>query len=330
MQKKRISFLTIVFVLFFSLLTEGNAVLAAEKSLKLDQLVIQILPEYTNYLNDKEQDGPPLMVVYFGTIKNTSDEPQKGQFKIPLPVEQKNFRLGFVGAVDKKQEDVTEVKYNFDKKTGIVSWKTNDEIDPNGSYKFMIEFYTTDIKESGEKKQLDYQFKSFTNIGMVHLIFVEPLETDSFKLSPEPTMKQTNSSNLNMYSYIFKNVETDKKITVHLKYERKEEQTTKEIMASMTSSGMGHSESGENESTMPGWEVAGIIGGISLIAVAVLIFVLWRRSKRLTRNVDEMKEEKTEGDMRKELIQSMLSDGRITKEEYDSLIRNMKDGEHDE
>lgn len=328
MQTKGINLLAIFFFLFLYLLSGGNEVSAAETTLKLEQLIIQILPEHTYHPNDEERDSPPLLVGYHGTIKNSSDEPRKYQIKIPLPVEQKHFRLGFVGATGIEKKEITEIEYEFDEETGIISWETGEEIVSGDSYKFVIEFYTAGITEYGERKQLDYRFNSFTDIGLVHLIFVEPLETENFKLSPEPAMQQTNSSHLNMYSYIFRNVGNGKEISVQLEYKRKEKRTTKEIMASMTNSREMQSDNGVKAGKMPAWKTAAVIGGVTLPAAAVLVLVLWRRSRERTTEVSELQARESERDMKEQLLRSMLSDGRITAEEYDRLIRTMKDGSH--
>ena len=322
--------LTIVFFLFLYLLSGCKEVSAAETPLKLEQLIIQILPEHTYHPNDEERDSPPLLVGYHGTIKNLADEPRKYQINVPLPVESNHFRLGFVGAAGIEKEEITEIEYEFDEETGIISWETSEEIAPDSSYKFVIEFYTAGITESGEKKKLDYRFNSFTDIGLVHLIFVEPLETENFKLSPEPAMQQTNSSNLNMYSYIFRNVGTGENISVQLEYDRKEKRTTKEIIASMTDSGEVQSDKGVKAGRMPGWKTAAAIDGVTLPAAAVLVLVLWRRSRGRTTEVGELQARESERDIKEQLLRSMLSEGRITGEEYDRLIRIMKDGDHHE
>ena len=115
---------------------------------------------------------------------------QKGKIEIPLPMDEKNFRIGFVADYSSDLSQMYEIQYELDLKKGTISWETSRDIEPGDQYKFVIEFYIDAIKANGNSKSLDYTFKSFADITMVNLTVMEPMITSNFLswLSPSASL----------------------------------------------------------------------------------------------------------------------------------------------
>lgn len=173
---RKINF-TIAIALGFLLLWKPLFPLAAEEELNvltMEELSIKVMPEFTYHPNDDKKDHPPLLIGYQGTMRNQSEQPQKGQIEIPLPMGDKNFRIGYAADYSSDLTKVYEIEYIMDPNKGTISWTTSEEIKPNDVYKFVIEFFTDTISVEKKKKTLSYQFKSFTDIGLFNVSFIEP------------------------------------------------------------------------------------------------------------------------------------------------------------
>ena len=142
----------------------------------MEELSIKIMPEFAYHPNDEKKEHPPLLIGYQGTMLNQSEQPQKGQIEIPLPMDDKNFRIGYVADYSSDLSKVYEIEYIIDQEKGTISWTTSEEIQPNEVYKFVVEYYTDKIKVEKEKKSLAYQFKSFADIGLFNVSFIQPLK----------------------------------------------------------------------------------------------------------------------------------------------------------
>jgi hypothetical protein len=46
--------------------------------LSMEELSIQVMPEFAYHPNDKVKDHPPLLIGYQGSMVNNSNQPQKG------------------------------------------------------------------------------------------------------------------------------------------------------------------------------------------------------------------------------------------------------------
>lgn len=321
LRKRFITTWILVFGLFAIFPEMAKAETSEEAPLQMEELTIQILPEYSYHPEDNEQNHPPLLVGYHGALKNNTDVSQKGRIELPLPSKEENFKIGFVGDYSNDLREIYEIEYEFDKDTGIISWETSEEIEPQGIYKFVIEFYTNSIEKSEEKKMLEYHFKSFTDIGLVHFIFVEPLKTDSFKLEPAPESHQTNSFNMNMFSYMAQGMKIGDEKAIQLEYERTDNTTTKEILTAMAASDFHQGAAVKNEEKIPGWKIALVVGAVTVVAAAVLIIILRRHSKNLKTTVENSSKNDSKEDAKKAKLRSMLLDGSITQEEYNELLK---------
>lgn len=332
MLRKKVQTIFILTMVFsFIIAFPGMTKAETEKKdpFQIEQLNIQVLPEYSYFSEDDNKDQPPLLFGYHVTVINTSDTHQKAHIELPLPFKEKDFKINAVGEYSSDLEKVNEVEYKFNENTGIVSWETKEEIEPQGTYKYVIEFYTNSIQESEGTKTFSYHFKSFADIGTVNLTFVEPLMTDSFTLEPTPEKHQQNSMNVNMYSYSFQGLKSGEEKTILMNYERIESRTTSELLLAMADSDYHHGATEKQVIKVPGWKIAIVVGSVTLIAAAILLVILRSRSKKLKVNSEDNKNDSKE-EVRKSQLRSMLLEGRISEEEYRELINKTGGSQQDE
>ncbi|QED49035.1 hypothetical protein [Cytobacillus dafuensis] len=290
--------------------------------LKLEELNIQVMPEYALHPKDKEKSTPSLLIGYHGTLKNTTENPQKGQIEIPLPVNEKNFRIGFVADYNRDLSEMNEIDYKIDKKAGIISWETSEDIQPQEAYKFVIEYYSDQIKTDEDKKSLSYHFKSFTDIGLVSVIFLEPLKTENFTLTPAADSHQENGYGMNMFLYQYQGMKLNEEKEFKLEYNRSEAKTTIELMEEMA----GNSPHGEGavkkNETLPIGVTISVVGGISILSAILLVIFFKKRKKKP--NVKKNETNKVnEFELKKSRLRTMLLEGSITEEEYKELLKKI-------
>lgn len=129
LKKRLIALWVLVFSLFVVFPVMANAETLDKVPLQMEELVIQVLPDYSYHPEDNKQNHSPLLVGYHGTLRNATDLSQKGQINLTLPVEEENFKIGFVGDYSNDLKEMFEIEYEFDKDTGLISWETSEEIE---------------------------------------------------------------------------------------------------------------------------------------------------------------------------------------------------------
>ena len=314
--------LTLAFVLLLLIPLPGQVNAENTKNiLKMEELTIQVMPEYSYHPKDKKKETTPLLVGYHGALKNNAQEPQKGQVVIPLPMDEKNFRIGFVADYSRDLTEMNEIEYQLDKEKGTISWETSEEIQPQEIYKFVIEYYTDSIKQKAGSNTLTYDFKSFAEIGLMNLIFVEPLKTESFKLEPEAEQHQKNSYNMNMFLYQSQGMKPDEERNIVLEYKREETKTTAEIMEDMAGDASKAGTVKQNKEKMPLWIVISVIGGITVAAAGILLFFMKKKTAKPEKKTATKDDAANE--TKKAKLRTMLMDGSITEEEYNELVKKL-------
>jgi hypothetical protein len=307
----------LLFTFFFTAPWMASAENAAP--LQMEELTIQVMPEFAYHPKDKKQSHPPLLVGYHGSLKNNTEKPQRGLVEIPLPMDAKNFKIGFVADYSRDLTEMNEIEYELNKQDGTISWTTSEEIQPQELYKFVIEYYTDSIKETGENNALQYKFQSFADIGLMNLIFVEPLKTDRFKLKPEAESHQKNSYNMNMFIYQSQGMKPGDAKDISLEYVRDEVRTTGEIMEEMAGPSAAAGAATKNEETVPVWMMGAIAGAVTAAAGLLIIFL----KKRSTATVSKGSSTSSSMGAKKAKLRSMLMEGSITEEEYTELVKKL-------
>lgn len=296
-----------------------------EPVLKMEELAIQVMPEYSFHPEDKAKDKAPLLVGLHGTLINDSDKPQKGQIEIPIPLKSKNFKIGYVADYNREQTSTNEIEYEIDKNKGTISWTTSEEIQPGELYKFVIEYYTNDIKVDKKDHSLTYKFESFADIGLVRVLFLEPLKTESFSLSPAAESHQENGYGMNMFIYQYQGMKPGEEKEFKLKYERNESKTTMDIMNEMGNKMAPKGVEKDNE-TLPLGVIIGAIVGVCIVLAGVIIFILKKKNKQKAVKSNQPNHvDKGQADLeqKKKRLRGMLLEGSITEEEYQELLQKL-------
>lgn len=301
---------------------------AEEQSLKMEELTIQILPEYAYHPEDKEKEHLPVLIGYHGTLKNVTDKPQKRVIKIPLPEDSENLRIGYVAEYNRDHTERHEIDYEIDEEKSIISWETGEEVQPEELYKFVIEFYTNDLVVKDDKREMTYTFEKFTDSGMINIIFLEPLRSEKFKLTPAAESHQQNPYGMNMFYYQGSKLKLNEKKTIQLQYERDEEKMTVELFDEMYESVNGVQEQ-ENKTMSPSIVIA-VIASVSAVAILILLFFLRKNSNKKKQDKNKkiknnyhIKNEKSEQELKLASLRSMLVNGEITEDEYKALLKKL-------
>jgi hypothetical protein len=317
-MKKFIMMISIVlFVLPLSTLAEKK-----DTTLIMEELSIQVMPEYSYHPKDTKKNHPPLLVGYQGTFRNPSSQALKGKVEIPLPTNLKDIQVGFVADYSSNLSEMYEIEYVLDKERGTISWETTNDIQPNDLYKFVVEFYSSEIKTRNEEKRFTYSFESFTDIGLVNITYLEPLKTESTKLDPPPETHQENPYGMNMFMYQFGGLNTGDKKVLEVQYKRSNTRTTVEIMNQIAPIQEDQPIKPKKVESNLLLMVIGGVGAFSLLASFILILWLKKRNKvtiQPTLNGEMPHNQNDE----KALLRAKLVQGEITKKEYDERIQKM-------
>jgi hypothetical protein len=309
-----------LFLLFIFQLPDAARAENTSSVLKMEELTIQVMPEYSYHPKDKKKKNPPLLVGYHGALKNNAEKAQKGQVVIPLPMDEKNFMIGYVADYSRNLTEMNEIEYELDKERGTIAWETSEEIQPQEIYKFVIEYYTDSIKEKEGTNTLTYNFNSFAEIGLLNLIFIEPLKTESFKLKPEAEQHQKNSYNMNMFLFQSQGMKSNEEKNIKLEYKRSETKTTAEIMEDMAGDSKKAGTVKQNDEKMPLWIVILVVGSISVSAAVILLLMM---KKKTAKQGNKAISKEAENEAKKTRLRTMLMDGSITESEYNELIKKL-------
>ncbi|WP_066310962.1 hypothetical protein [Bacillus sp. FJAT-29814] len=243
-----------------------------QPALSLEELTIQVMPEFAYHPNDQEKDHAPLLIGYHGSMINNSEQPQIGQIEIPLPMNDPGFRIGYIADYSADLKQVYEIEYAVDKDRGTISWTTSEEISPKERYKFVVEYYTDSLKVDGAKKSLAYQFKSFVDIGLVNVNFLQPNKAKDMKLSPKPE-EQSHGDGKDTYAYHFQDVKAGDQKSFKLTYQRSEKKTTIELLSI-------EKNVEEKSDKKINYLAVGTFGGVSLVSVGALSLLIRRNRKQ--------------------------------------------------
>ncbi len=323
-MRTRIIFLNLLVCLLIILPQNIRASEPEPQILTMEELSIQLMPEYSYHPEDKEKDQPPLLIGLHGTLMNKTDQPQKGKIEIPLPLKAAGFQIGFVADYSRDQSEMNEIEYEIHKDKSSISWTTSEEIQPGELYKFVVEYYS-DVMEANKKdRSLNYKFESFTDIGLVRILFLEPLEAENFRLTPASDSHQENGYGMNMFMYQIQGMKANETKEIQLQYKRTETKTTMEMMNEIGGKEASQDVLKENKPPSIGVMVGGV-GGISgAMAVVLVIFLKKREKNKPKQNADAEKvSPANEYEINRKQLRGKLLQGEITEEQYQELLANM-------
>ncbi|WP_070120495.1 hypothetical protein [Bacillus marinisedimentorum] len=319
-------------IVTFLLATSQPFTVTAEKQdaggiLQMEELSVQVMPEYAYHPKDKKRSEPAVLIGYHGTLMNTSDQAQKGKVQLPLPIGEKNFKIGFVADYSSDLQEMTEIEYSLDKKNGVLSWTTTEKIQPGDLYKFVVEFYINPLTVQGDKKELAYSFESFADIGLLNIIFLEPLKSGEMKLDPAPEIHQENPYGMNMFIYQYQGIEPKEKKSFNLSYTRSTTKTTMELMEDMAGDSAKVTTVKPNETMPTGW-VFGAVGATTVVSGGVLVLLLKKR-KRPSHRKGSPKGKSNELAEKRRQLRAMLAEEKISHQEYEELLKRLGGSNHE-
>jgi hypothetical protein len=293
----------------------------SESPLKFEELAIQVMPEYSYHPKDTKKNHPPLLIGYQGTFINTSNEAQQGMMKIPIPTDLKDIQIGFVADYSSDLSEMYEIEYELDQDEGIISWKTTNDIQPGDFYKFVIEFYSNEIQDNSNTKSFEYRFKSFANIGLVNITFLEPLKTESTVIKPAPETHQENPYGMNMFMYQIPGMIAGEEQSYQLSYKRSSSNTTVELMNQIDPN---KEEKPAEPKKVESNELYMVIGGVGVFCLisAFIIIVFLKSKNRIPLKPVKGKVQSTQQD-ENAILRNKLIQGEISKEAYEQQVRKM-------
>lgn len=324
-MRTRIIFLNLLVCLLIILPQNIRASVPDTQILTMEELSIQLMPEYSYHPEDKEKDQPPLLIGLHGTLMNKSDQPQKGKIEIPLPLKAADFQIGFVSDYSRDQSEMNEIEYEIHKEKSTISWTTSEEIQPGELYKFVIEYYSDEIEANKKDRSFNYKFESFTDIGLVRILFLEPLEAENFRLTPASDSHQENGYGMNMFMYQIQGMKVNETKEIQLEYKRTETKTTMEMMNEIGGKEASQDVLKENKPPSIGVMVGGV-GGISgAMAVVLVIFLKKREKKKPKQNADAEKVlTSNEYEIKRKQLRGKLLQGEITEGQYQELLADLE------
>jgi hypothetical protein len=312
-------FLIILIIVWFLLPLESLAA-NSDSPLKMEELAIQVMPEYSYHPKDTKKNHPPLLIGYQGTFINTSDKAQIGMVKIPIPTNLKDIQIGFVADYSSDLSEMYEIEYEFDQDQKTISWQTTNDIQPGDLYKFVIEFYSNEIIDKSNTKSFNYTFKSFTNIDLVNITFLEPLKTESTVIKPAPETHQENPYGMNMFMYQIPGMKTGEEKSYQLTYKRSSKNTTVELMNQIDPNKEEKTAEPKKVESNELYMVIGSVGVFSLISAFIIIVLLKNKKKVPLRPRNEQKDQAAHKD-ENVLLRNKLIQGEISKEAYEKQVR---------
>lgn len=266
-RRKEMKKYLLIVVTFLTFLCPSHSFADDANILRMEELSIQVMPEFAYHPNDQQKDHVPLLIGYQGTMVNNSNQPQTGNIEIPLPMKDKDFRIGYVADYSNDFSETYEIEYIIDPEIGTISWTTSEEIAPKERYKFVIEFYSDNINVKKDVKSLQYQFKSFADIDLVNVNFTEPSGAKNVKLTPAAVEEQNHGNEENTYSYLYQNVKAGEVKNITLSYTRSESKPTTELLNAQNM----NDETKDKKATNL---AIGAFSGLGVLSVGALTFLM--------------------------------------------------------
>jgi hypothetical protein len=261
-------FLTLISIISLLLLPSVSLAETSKNPLIMEELSIKILPEFAFHPLDHKKTHPPLLIGYQGTLVNTLDHSTQGRIEIPLPMNEKNFRIGYVADYSSDLSKKHEIEYTVDSAKGTISWTTSEKIKPQGRYKFILEYYTDSLKVTENKRNLDFHFKSFADISLVSMTITQPYKAMNLKLTPAPK-ETSHDEDANTSTYFFQNVKAGDEKSFTLSYNRNDSKPLMELI----------NEKSTSTPKKNSYPMIASISAVSLLAAGTIVILIRKRTR---------------------------------------------------
>lgn len=313
---------------------EAAALFQAEK-FPIQQMQIQVMPEFDYPENWPTRDIPSLLIGQYGTIINKSGQDFDGKIELTVPSKEKGFSAFLVAEFPEENKPEVARPYDVDQEKGIISWKPAKPIKNNQSYKFVIEYYTQTI-DVKDKKSFTYVFKNRAQIDQLDVIYYAPMNAKEIEMSPKAQEHSKNEYGEELYFYQYKNVKAGEGLKYSFSYKKDDTESTMEAMSKEQAAANGK-QSGENgsatdqlanETTASSKHPLIGIGGASIIGIAIMIAGIFvylglKTAANKQTPAQVIKGSKTgNADAKKELRKKLLS-GKMDQETYEEEMKKL-------
>jgi hypothetical protein len=307
-------------------------------------LQIQVMPEF-DAPSDWPKNTPAQLVGLYGTITNKTGSDYSGKIEIPVPVNDKNFESNLVAEFPDPNKPEVQRPYDIDKQDGTISWTPGKPIKSNGTYSFVIEYYTNTIAVS-DKKSFTYEFTNQASIDTLDVIFYSPMKAKNVVLDPPAQSTDKSDYGEDLYYYEYKNVKPGNNLKYTFSYTKPDNTTSMSVINTMqppndsTHSSVNSSKTSTDNSKPP---IIGIGGasviGISIVIAALLIFfglrggfrpktsptssVTKSGKKQQVKPTNSKKESKLAISEEKKELRKRLLNGKIDQETYEEEMKKL-------
>lgn len=321
MKKIVRGFALLVTILLLQLtILPSNVALSENDEMVLSELNIKVMPEFTNPEN-WDNNIPSLLVGYHGKFVNNSDSPYSGEIKINVPTHLPNFTPAFVAQFNEEEdtEPIAE-EYTINTEEGYISWVPKNEIGPNGTYYFVLEYFSAPI-EGVADKSFTYEFTPSENIDNVNIEVYAPYNSENFKIDKEANLNSV-TFGLEFHLYEYSDVKEGEVYDLAISYTKDSIVTTMEALNEMTPPN-DDAHAGFNQEA-PQSQTSSTTENIILISITVLIigafiFIILRNKKsssKVTKEVKNTPKKIVNKEEEVKKLRKMLADGQIDEKTY--------------
>ncbi|WP_254660778.1 hypothetical protein [Bacillus sp. FJAT-27225] len=348
-------FLSVVLAASFALSANGTAANAegnfTTEKFPYEEMQIQVMPEF-DYPENWPKEEPSLLVGQYGTITNKTGGDFTGKVEIPVPVNEKGFQIYLVAEFPSPEKPEVQRPFEVDKERGVVVFRPQKPIKKDGTYSFVVEYYSNPLSVKGSEKSFKYEYKAPSAIETLDVIVYAPLKSTDIVMDPKPASTQKSEYGEQIAFYQQKGVKQGDAIKYGIFYKKEGnastlsmidtakapndenhsgQTATDQVVGAAANNGGGN---GNGDRPIIGAAGGTIIGASIIIAGMFVFFGLKNRAenrnhpapKKKTKDKKPAETQKKKNDLNvdeiKELRKKLLS-GKIDQEAYDEQVKKL-------
>ncbi len=306
------------------------------------ELSIQVMPEF-DYPEGWAQEKPSMLNAFYGTITNKSGQDFKGELEFPVPLDDKDFQVYLVAEFPGENQSEVQRPYKLNKEKGTLTWAPAETIKKDGTYQFVIEYYSNPITVNGGEKSFNYQFTPETAIEKLDIIFYNPMNAENFKLEPAAQNISITDYGQELHLSQFTDVKKGEALDYSTIYTKEGNESTLSIISKLPPEDENHSgvtateqvaTNGSGDRPIIGTAGA-IIIGISIIIAGVFVYFGLKGAKSNSSSksrIDSKKRKITSPtatasvkslDEEKKQLRNKLMKGKIDEKTYEEKMKKL-------
>lgn len=321
------------------------------------EMQIQVMPEF-DYPDNWPKDQPSLLVGNYGTYENKTGSDYNGEIEFPIPVNDKNFQIYLVAEFPAADKPEVQRPFEINKEKGVVTWKPSKAIKKDGTYQFVVEYYTNPF-EAGDTKKFNFEYVNPADVEKLDIIMYAPLNAKNFNTDPKAANTSKSDYGEELYYYQYTNQKKGNSVKIATSYTKKDNESTLSLInkqnppddanhSGTTATDQVANGSTDNSKKAADQPIIGI-GGASVIGVSLIIaglFVFFglkgnARGMKPTMNSNKKAQNKTvvqksnkkdKSDQKtskndttdqKKKLRSLLLSGKIDDETYENEMKKL-------